>query len=199
MAHVIFSKSLCLVLIYVATLNTMSGDKFIGNYFRGKIRKYIESTSNATNHKLWMKYLEKRLEIIFLYDSMHHLSDKRKTFSVLHFHRRILQRGFASKMHILCPDRATRFQKIIQNDIFGSICASSKDGEVAAVIDLCMNIPPFAPLRKWCKLSRGKENMILNISANSQKFDKPLLYINKSNFSSICIYYLSFYLATSEI
>ena len=134
----------------------MLGDKFIGNYFRNKIRNYIESTSNATNHKLWIKYLEKRLEIIFMHVSIHPFG-KRDIFSVLQFHRRNLQRDIARGMHVLCPDKVTRSQKTIENGILGSICASSKTGQVAAVIDLCMNISPFGPVRKLCKLSRGKE------------------------------------------
>ena len=84
--------------------NLISGDKFIGNFLSSKVRNHLVSTSNGTNHKLWMKYLEKRLQKISMYVSMQQLR-KRQTFSVVQFYKSHLQRAFLKEVLTLCTKK----------------------------------------------------------------------------------------------
>ena len=136
MVHAILLKSLFVRFLLFSTLNLVSGDKFIGNFLSGKLKNYIRSTANNTNHKLWMNYLEKRLDIFCRYVSMQPLR-KQQIFSLLQFYKINLQRHMLNTMSVT---EDANFLDIIQKGIFGSIRASSNSGEVVAVLDKCMKM-----------------------------------------------------------
>ena len=109
--------------ILLTVLNLIKGDKFIGKYLYSKVKNHLVSTSHGTNHKLWMEYLEKRLETISMFASIQ-LFKKRQIFSVAQYYKRNVERKFLKKVHSLCTKQYTE----LQTDIFGSICGSTKNG-----------------------------------------------------------------------
>ena len=133
MVHVLSPRSLLIISVLSSTLNLMWGDKSIGNFLKRQIRKYISSTSNNTNHKLWMDYLEKRLEIICRHVNLQPFRGK-QIFSILQFYKTILKNSMLSKM---CSSKDVSFHDIIQRGIFGSVSAIPKD---VAAIDVCIKV-----------------------------------------------------------
>ena len=125
-------QSLYLIFIFSTGMVLIKGDKFIGNYLKSKVRNYTMSTSNGADHKLWMKYLEKRLQIISLYPLR-----KRQIFSIMHFYNINLKRNILRRIYVLCANIETTSLNVVQHGIFGSICASSKSGKV---VDQCMYV-----------------------------------------------------------
>ena len=109
--------------ILLTVLNLIKGDKFIGKYLYSKVKNHLVSTSHGTNHKLWMEYLEKRLETISMFASIQ-LFKKRQIFSVVQYYKRNVERKFLKKVHSLC----TKQYEELQTDIVGSICGSTKNG-----------------------------------------------------------------------
>ena len=64
MSDITFNRLSYICIVYLAILNVITGDKFIANVLKQRVSQHIMSTSNNVNHKLWMKYLEKRLEVL---------------------------------------------------------------------------------------------------------------------------------------
>ena len=114
-----------MLFLLVSTFNLIWGDKFIGR-----------STAKNTNHKLWMNYLEKRLDIFCRYVSIQTFR-KQQIFSLLQFYTINLQRHMLNTMSIT---EDANFLDIVQKGIFGSIRASSKSGEAVAVFDRCIKM-----------------------------------------------------------
>ena len=55
------------IFIFCTIINSIEADKFIREYLNSQVKHYLLSASNNTNHKMWMEYLEKRLEKINMY------------------------------------------------------------------------------------------------------------------------------------
>ena len=111
MSHFISLNLLCQICVFT---NLIVGDKFIGKYFHNKVKNNL--ASNGSNHKLWMEYLEKRLEKISMHAGMQTLR-KRKIFSIVQ-----LQREFLKRVDTSCVNQYIK----LQIGIVGSICALSK-------------------------------------------------------------------------
>ena len=88
MAHVVLNSSLYNIFIFCTIINSIEGDKFIGEYLNNKVKSHLLPTSNNTNHKMWMEYLEKRLEKISMYASVRQLR-KRQIFLLYNFIKEI--------------------------------------------------------------------------------------------------------------
>ena len=123
--------SLNLFFILSTKIILINGDKFIGSFLKSKVRNYTIYTSNGVDHKLWMKYLEKRLQIISL-DPLRN----RQIFSMTHFYKLNLKTDIL-RMYVLCGKEETTFLDIVQHGIFGSICASYKSEKY---VDPCMYV-----------------------------------------------------------
>ena len=98
----------------------MTADKFIGNVLKKEVSQHIMSTSNSINHKLWMKYLEKRLQILNFNVAM---QDRQISyiFSLLQFDKGKL----INKVYDKCMDEHKPHN---MTQILGKICSSSKQG-----------------------------------------------------------------------
>ena len=144
MSFMLLHRLLYLTVIISTAVNLVIGDKFIGKYLRNKVRNYMLSAQNDTNHKLWMKYLEKRLEILSMYTNVHTFR-KTQISSIVQFYKRNLQKEYFWKMYGSC----TKENGEVQSDIFGTICASSKDGENVPQPDTCAQIP-WPKMKKHC-------------------------------------------------
>ena len=117
--------SLNLIFVLSTGLIFIRGDKFIGKVLKSKLRNYKD-------HKLWMNYLEKRLQIISLNPMR-----KSQIVSIVHFYQINLEKDIFRRMYVLCAHEETTFLDVVQFDIFGSICASSKSG---VEVDECMHL-----------------------------------------------------------
>ena len=93
MNNVILHSLLYKTFILLTVLNLIKGDKFIAKYLYSKVKNHLVSTSHGTNHKLWMEYLEKRLETISMFASIQ-LFKKRQIFSVVQYYKRNVERKF---------------------------------------------------------------------------------------------------------
>ena len=113
MVYVLSQRSLLIIHILSTTLNLILGDKSIGHFMRTQIRKYINSTSNNTNHKLWMDYLEKKLEIICA-----EANGEKQISSILLFYKTILKNNMLSKLYAV---EDVSYQNVVQIGIFGSV------------------------------------------------------------------------------
>ena len=123
MVHVVLHSLVHQIFILCTVLNLIMGDKFIGKYLNGKVKNYLVSTSNGTNHKLWIKYLEKRLEKISLCASRRQ-QERGQIFSVVQFYQRNVSRELLKKVHSLCENQHEK----LQTGISESICASADNG-----------------------------------------------------------------------
>ena len=132
MAYILLPRSLFVLFIFSSTLNVMWGDKFIGNFLSNKIKNYMRSTANDTNHKKWMGYLERRLEIFCTHVSLQPFT-KGNIVSILQSITIDLKRDILEKIY-------GKFLDVIQNGIFGSISVSSNNGEEVAVLDQCVKL-----------------------------------------------------------
>ena len=106
--------------------------------------------SNDADNKLWMKYLEKRLEIISLHACTRSL-EKQRIFSVVHFYEKNLQKEYFWNVYPSCTNKFVQ----VQTDIFGTICASPKKDENIPLDDRCAEIP-IPKMRDYCYRLRGK-------------------------------------------
>ena len=131
MNNVILPSSLYKILILFTVLILIRGDKFIGKYLYSKVKNHLASTSNGTNHKLWMEYLEKKLEKISMFASIQQFK-KRQIFSVVQYYKRNVQRKLLKKVQSLCTKQYTE----LQTDIVGSICGSAKDAIIVDPTDV---------------------------------------------------------------
>ena len=143
------------LLFILSTVTTLiNGDKFIGHYLKSKLRNYTISPSNGTDHKLWMKYLEKRLQIISL-DPLR----KRQIFSIMHYNKINLKRNILRRINFLCTNGETTFPDLVQHGTFGSICASSENGKE---VNQCMHLQDTI-IRNYCLKYTGKYDIIVKI------------------------------------
>ena len=101
MSFILLHRLLYLTVIISTAVNLVIGDKFIGKYLRNKVRNYMLSVQNDTNHKLWMKYLEKRLEILSMYTNVHPFR-KTQISSIVQLYKRNLQKEYFWKMYGSC-------------------------------------------------------------------------------------------------
>ena len=141
-------RSLLRIAILSTTVSLMWADKSIGDFLRRQITSYIRSTSNNTNHQLWMKHLEKRLNIICRNVNKQQFREK-KIFSILQFYSSILKNNMLNKMS---ASKNVSFHNIIQIGIFGSVKASPED---VAAADMCMRTQDEEP-KKMLYIVKGK-------------------------------------------
>ena len=91
-----FYGSLFFLVLLLSVFNVITGDKFIGEFLKQKLRHYLLSPSNSRNHNLWMRYLEKRLEAMIMNIGMH--TDRRKyIFLSCNFQKEMQKEDFFQK------------------------------------------------------------------------------------------------------
>ena len=141
------NKLLILFITFSIAFRLATGINFLPAILRSKLRSSIQFTSNQTNNKLWMKFLEKRLEMLISFSkNMNHIN------YILGFYEKI----FAQKLfQVILSDCRTLFPEGIyglQIGIYGTICSSSKTGKVQNIPDICL----FASDFKICTKHKGK-------------------------------------------
>ena len=94
---------------------------FLPSALKSKLR-----ISNETDlyEKVWMKYIEKRLETINL-----HLEKQKHIFSFLYIYNRNFGKKLFRKMPANCKQLGFQNSDGIQTGIYGKICGSSKGGK----------------------------------------------------------------------
>ena len=105
---------------------------FLPSALKSKLR-----ISNETDlyEKVWMKYIEKRLETINL-----HLEKQKHIFSFLYIYNRNFGKKPFKKMPANCKQLAFQNSDRIQTGINGKICGSSKGGKKQDYVDSCERI-----------------------------------------------------------
>ena len=124
-----------LIIIFPITVMFTKGDRFLPQVLKSKITNIL-LTSNSTNHKLWMKYLEKRLATVNMNVIMTRMINKQK-FSLLEFHKAFFKRRIFWGVYISCKMSSKKEPKGRQTDIFGDICGSPNHGQQVPPRDLC--------------------------------------------------------------
>ena len=115
---------------------------FLPSALKSKLR-----ISNETDlyEKVWMKYIEKRLETINL-----NLEKQKHIFSFLYISIiEILGKNFFRKMPANCKQLGFQNSDGIQTGIYGKICGSSKGGKKQDYVDSCEKIE-FPDWRAYC-------------------------------------------------
>ena len=144
MARALFNKQLFLSILLSTSLNLVFGHILIGEYLKSKVSRY--KSLNAVNNKLWMEYLEKRLEIITMDVSMYQLT-------LVQFYKKNLLREQFLKMNALCMEKYRKLQMYV----FGTMCLSLKHTEDIPPPDRCSHIINDAKYKALCyRLSSGK-------------------------------------------
>ena len=121
MTHMVLHIFLFTIFIFCTIINSIEADKFIGEYLKSQVKHYLLSASNNTNHKMWMEYLEKRLDKMYTTERQ---PRKRQIFSVLQFYKGNIQSKLLKNANELCFNQHEK----LHTGIFGSICASEKNG-----------------------------------------------------------------------
>ena len=117
MNNMILHSLLYKTFILLTVLNLIKGDKFIGKYLYSKVKNHLVSTSHGTNHKLWMEYLEKRLETISMFASIQ-LFKKRQSFSVVQYYKRNVEKKIFEESTFIMYKAIHRASKLTLLDQF---------------------------------------------------------------------------------
>ena len=111
-----------------------AGDNFLPTVLMSEIRSSFQFSSNPNEVKLWMKYLEKRLETIMFSFKKFELSH-----SLLGIYKNIFKRKLFDDILTNCnkmiPEKVDEFQV----DIYGNICGSKVVGKIEewTPLDFC--------------------------------------------------------------
>ena len=107
------------------------------------IEKVIMSSSSNVDYKLWMKYLERRLQNMFI------------TKDLRQFHKSNFNVKLFKQKDTISKSKCSNKCEGIQLDIFGRICGSSRKGKQVLGQDTCQYIRHITK-RMSCYWDRGK-------------------------------------------
>ena len=107
------------------------------------IEKIIMSSSSNADYKLWVKYLERRLQIMFT------------TKNLCEFHKRNFKVKLFKHMDTVINSKCSNKYEGIQLGIFGRICGSSRNGKQVLGQDTCQYIKHITN-RMMCYWDRSK-------------------------------------------
>ena len=100
-----------------------AGDNFLPTVLMSKIRSSSQLSSNKTECKLWMKYLEKRLETI-------NFKKVELSSSLLGIYKNIFSKKLFQKFLTNCNKMMPEKVNEIQVDIYGIICGLHVGGKI---------------------------------------------------------------------
>ena len=112
-------------ILILVTCYMTAGDNFLPTVLMSKIRSSSQLSLNQTEDKLWMKYLEKRLETIIFSFTKFKLSS-----SLLGFYKNIFRRKLFQDIFTNCNKMMPEKVDEIQTDIYGNICGSHVGGKM---------------------------------------------------------------------
>ena len=143
-------KTLILFLLYFTALCSTERYNLFPNVLTKQIRNLTTAGSNAVEYNLWLKYLDKRLQVMCM-------TLKQKRFhSLLEFYTKIVHAKLFKNIDSICSrNRNSNGNEGVQDDIFGRICGSSKHGKTVPDVDLCQYIKDSAS-REICSFIKGQ-------------------------------------------
>ena len=103
----------------------ITGENFLPTLLKVKLRSSFQSRSNQSEGKLWMAYLEKRLETIMFNFERVELSS-----SLLGIYKNILRRKLFKDIFTNCNKSMLDKNDEIQVEIYGNICGSQVGGKI---------------------------------------------------------------------
>ena len=128
MVNIIKCRVLTVIFVLVSVC-IVEGKTFLPSVLKMQIKNLL-STSNYTNNKLWMKYLEKRLMIV-------NQQGNRGIFSCLEFLKSNSQRKLFKNIDNDCRGNTGTISKEIQKNIYGKIVGLPKSGKEVPEWDYC--------------------------------------------------------------
>ena len=122
----------------------------VGGIFLPPILKSKLRTHNENNlyEKVWMKYIEKRLEVLNM-----GLENREHITSFLQFCKRNFKKGIFKKNSVNCEELGLKNPGGIQLSIYGKICSLSTGGKILdnSLIHHCAKVK-LPELRMFCYL-----------------------------------------------
>ena len=111
--------------IFTTSYCFTSGVNFLPPILMSKFKNSFQSSLNETNNKLWMKYLEKRLEAINL-----PLGKKMRINCLIEYYERKFRHIFSEEIPTNCMQTNPNELDDLQVNIYGEICGLSDRGKI---------------------------------------------------------------------
>ena len=128
-------KMLILFLLYFTALCSTERYNLLPNVLTKQIRNLTIDGSNALEYNLWLKYLDKRLQIMCM------TVKQKGVHYLLEFYTNNFNAKLFRNIDTICTrNRNSKRNEGVQDDIFGRICGSSKHGKTVPDVDLCQYI-----------------------------------------------------------
>ena len=135
------------------------GENFIPPILKSKFRNSLQFSINKIDNKLWMKYLEKKLEDINL-----SLGKKMRINCLLEYYERNIRHIFSEEFPTNCIQTNLNELDDLQVNIYGEICGLSSRGKIQKLAndDSCLRLPSLEK-QTYCSYLLGKYSLPLFI------------------------------------
>ena len=110
-------------ILFMMAFRFTTGINFLPSILQSKIKNSFQSSSNQTNSKLWMSYLERRLVVMNL-----PLQRRSIINSFLEFYSRNFRNKFSKEIQTNCGKVHFKELDGLQISIYGQICGLSQGG-----------------------------------------------------------------------
>ena len=119
-------RMLVFCILFMMAFRFTTGINFLPSVLQSKIENSFQSSSNQTNSKLWMSYLERRLVVMNL-----PLQRRSTISSFLEFYSRNFRNKFFKEVTTNCGKVHLKKLDGLDISIYGQICDLSQGGRVS--------------------------------------------------------------------